>query len=64
MVSHDIVHKQPEHDAIANDVQRFLSNGGRIERLPPDASSEHGIGFNNRKLNYSRRGGFDYENED
>lgn len=63
MVSHDVQHKQPQHDDIQRDIDAYLAGGGQIERLSPEASSDGGVGFNNRKLNFRRRGGFDYDLE-
>ncbi|MGP1665609.1 MAG: hypothetical protein ACTS5I_06810 [Rhodanobacter sp.] len=47
----DLTHKQPEHDAIAADLHKWLDAGNIIERLgnTPLRKNETTIKFNNRK---------------
>jgi hypothetical protein len=50
-LSSDLKHKQPEHDAIASDVQRWLDAGHVVELLGNTDFSREGQQFryNNRR---------------
>ena len=46
----DLTHKQPEHDAIACDLQAWLDKGNVIERLGNSPVSENLYRYNNNQL--------------
>lgn len=48
-LSSDLKHKQPEHDAIATDINRWLDAGNVIERLGNSPLTENNYRYNNRK---------------